>query len=208
MGGELGAPRARRGSVMLLPPALFLGIVLSGRPTLPLSVTSAARLPPSNTARVAPVHLCGGSDPDKDADESKADAKKAWLSKRDQSSMKGKAGPAAGNSKKKPLYEVGEEAPAPGREKEYEAFKQDAAAACAGGPSFVPPPIDSDRRSRSPGLQRNFYDVPTSDFKRPHGMGAAPPPQQQQTRDPAPPAGGPGPTAASPAASAGSRRRR
>ena len=37
------------------------------------------------------------------------------------------------------------------------------------------PPIDGDRRSRSPGLQNNFYDVPTSDFKRPFGSGPAPP---------------------------------
>lgn len=29
--------------------------------------------------------------------------------------------------------------------------------------------IDSDRRSRSPGLRNNFYDKPTSDFKRPYG---------------------------------------
>ena len=32
-----------------------------------------------------------------------------------------------------------------------------------------PPPIDDDRRSRSPGLQNNFYDTSTADFKRPHG---------------------------------------
>lgn len=31
----------------------------------------------------------------------------------------------------------------------------------------VPPPIDEARRSRSPGLQNNFYDVPTDEFKRP-----------------------------------------
>ncbi|KOO22760.1 glucan -beta-glucosidase [Chrysochromulina tobinii] len=34
---------------------------------------------------------------------------------------------------------------------------------------YVPPPIDQDRRSRSPGLSRNFYEIPTADFKRPHG---------------------------------------
>ena len=31
--------------------------------------------------------------------------------------------------------------------------------------------IDSDRRSRSPGLARNFYDSSTADFKRPQGFG-------------------------------------
>lgn len=31
----------------------------------------------------------------------------------------------------------------------------------------APLPIDADRRGRSPGLQNNFYDSPTSDFKRP-----------------------------------------
>ena len=41
------------------------------------------------------------------------------------------------------------------------------------------PPIDEERRSRSPGLQNNFYEISTADFKRPHGMPrgvAAPPP--------------------------------
>eukprot|EP00618_Florenciella_parvula_P026482 CAMPEP_0119529154 /NCGR_PEP_ID=MMETSP1344-20130328/43203_1 /TAXON_ID=236787 /ORGANISM="Florenciella parvula, Strain CCMP2471" /LENGTH=200 /DNA_ID=CAMNT_0007568711 /DNA_START=115 /DNA_END=712 /DNA_ORIENTATION=- len=33
------------------------------------------------------------------------------------------------------------------------------------------PDIDDDRRNRSPGLQNNFYDKPTSDFKRPYGSG-------------------------------------
>ena len=34
--------------------------------------------------------------------------------------------------------------------------------------SVVPPPIDSERRSRSPGLQHNFYDMDISDFKKPY----------------------------------------
>mmetsp|Transcript_9028 Transcript_9028/g.21181 ORF Transcript_9028/g.21181 Transcript_9028/m.21181 type:complete len:342 (+) Transcript_9028:155-1180(+) len=33
------------------------------------------------------------------------------------------------------------------------------------------PDIDDDRRNRSPGLQNNFYETPTSDFKRPYGGG-------------------------------------
>lgn len=45
----------------------------------------------------------------------------------------------------------------------------------AGRPSIVMqyrsrgPPIDEDRRSRSPGLKNNFYDMPREDFKRPYG---------------------------------------
>jgi len=37
-----------------------------------------------------------------------------------------------------------------------------------GGPAMPMPPIDDDRRNRSPGLQNNFYETPTSDFKRPY----------------------------------------
>ena len=51
------------------------------------------------------------------------------------------------------------------------------------GPASPPPPIDDERRARSPGLAKNFYDLPQSDFKRPYGFGggggggqAAPPP--------------------------------
>ena len=33
------------------------------------------------------------------------------------------------------------------------------------------PIIDDDRRNRSPGLERNFYDISTVDFKRPYGGG-------------------------------------
>jgi outer membrane murein-binding lipoprotein Lpp len=71
----------------------------------------------------------------------------------------------------------GAESPMPGREREYEAHMQSQGAAhVASGPAFVPPPIDTERRSRSPGLRRNFYDVSIADFKRPHGMpgGAVP----------------------------------
>ena len=103
------------------------------------------------------------------------------------------------------LYSVSDETPMPGREKEYEAFKQMSEAQEANlraapppgqrpqgaQPShseflpptpndFKPPPIDAERRNRSPGLQHNFYDLSTADFKRPHGMprGAAPPEPQ------------------------------
>ena len=36
-------------------------------------------------------------------------------------------------------------------------------------PSTAAPPIDEERRGRSPGLQKNFYDVPVADFRRPYG---------------------------------------
>eukprot|EP00966_Prymnesium_polylepis_P311347 7193304-Prymnesium_polylepis.1 len=73
------------------------------------------------------------------------------------------------------VEEYGAEMPAPGREEEYAAY----VARAGGGGANVPPPIDSDRRSRSPGLQNNFYDGSTADFKRPHGMagGAVPTPE-------------------------------
>ena len=59
----------------------------------------------------------------------------------------------------------------PGREREYEANKSQGGVDGMGGPAHVPPPIDAERRSRSPGLNKNFYDVSTSDFKRPYGFG-------------------------------------
>eukprot|EP00966_Prymnesium_polylepis_P008460 195067-Prymnesium_polylepis.1 len=50
------------------------------------------------------------------------------------------------------------------------------------------PRIDEERRTRSPGLQNNFYDVPMDDFRRPHPMaGASAPPA------PVPPAATPPP---------------
>merc|ERR1719182_1330914 len=78
------------------------------------------------------------------------------------------------------------ETPMPGREKEYEAYQQQVSAMGAAGPAPEIPPIDADRRSRSPGLQNNFYETSTADFKRPHGMprGASAPPMS------APPASG------------------
>eukprot|EP00966_Prymnesium_polylepis_P198495 4600007-Prymnesium_polylepis.1 len=62
-------------------------------------------------------------------------------------------------------------------QREYAAMKTTSPDA-ARGPVHTPP-IDAERRSRSPGLHNNFYDVPTADFKRPHGMptGAPPPPE-------------------------------
>ena len=36
-------------------------------------------------------------------------------------------------------------------------------------PPSLPPPIDQERRGRSPGIQNNFYSSPTADFKRPYG---------------------------------------
>ena len=61
------------------------------------------------------------------------------------------------------------------------------------------PPIDEERRSRSPGLQNNFYEISTADFKRPHGTGRAPPPPSDGSPDAAsagaPPAPSPPPAA-------------
>lgn len=59
------------------------------------------------------------------------------------------------------------------------------------------PPIDEDRRNRSPGLSRNFFDTDIADFKRPFGMGAgavpeAPPAATHQAGTHAPPAAGMG----------------
>ena len=69
------------------------------------------------------------------------------------------------------LYQVGEEMPMPGREKEYKEFiSQSVGADASTGPVRPPPPVDAERLSRSPGLQNNFFDVSTADFKRPHGM--------------------------------------
>ena len=62
--------------------------------------------------------------------------------------------------------EFGAEAPMPGREQEYGT---DQNAAQPGGANAPPPPIDAESRSRSPGMQRNFYDTAITDFKRPYG---------------------------------------
>ena len=43
-------------------------------------------------------------------------------------------------------------------------------------PPASAPPIEEWRRSTSPGLKRNFYDVPISDFKKPYGGPVSPPP--------------------------------
>ena len=84
----------------------------------------------------------------------------------------------------------------PGREKEYEAYQAQLAeqGGPAAGPAFVPPPIDEERRNRSPGMVNNFYEVDQSDFKRSYGSGAAPPPVPGT---PAPPVGQPPVPAAS-----------
>lgn len=73
----------------------------------------------------------------------------------------------------------GVETPLPGREKEYEAVRGAVSSPRSGlqqnvydAPSSAAPPIDEERRQRSPGMVRNFYETPTADFKRPHGMRA------------------------------------
>ena len=67
------------------------------------------------------------------------------------------------------------------REREYDTFPQQPPGPQAGPRRSYrqPPPVDAERRHKSPGLRNNFYDLPTADFKRPHGV---PPP------DPPPPA--------------------
>jgi len=89
------------------------------------------------------------------------------------------ASPAAGAGLSNEVFDpsdqsgYGEESPMPGREKEYYARKAEAAKPAA--ETALPPArgkaphIDSDRRDRSPGLQNNFFDTSTADFKRPHG---------------------------------------
>ena len=92
------------------------------------------------------------------------------------------------------LYAVGEETPMPGREREYNEYKQQyhpvstesASAPVMSAPvaarAPAGPPIDEERRNRSPGMVTNFYDTSTADFKRPHGMlaGAPAPPSTPQ----------------------------
>ena len=72
------------------------------------------------------------------------------------------------------LYSIGAETPMPGREREYRDFKAQGGSTAgpggARGPAYDPPPIDEDRRSKSPGMQRNFEAGSTADFKRPYGM--------------------------------------
>ena len=100
--------------------------------------------------------------------------------------------------------EYGAESPMPGREKEYEEFKareQAGAEGVGGAPAYVPPPIDEERRNRSPGLSHNFYDVPMADFKRPYGFGrggASPPPEPPAAAAAAPQAATPPPRGISP----------
>ena len=65
--------------------------------------------------------------------------------------------------------EFGAESPMPGREKEYAAFKDQASSPTSGRPANQPPPVDEERKNRSPGMQNNFYEVSQADFKRPHG---------------------------------------
>ena len=62
-------------------------------------------------------------------------------------------------------------------------------------PAPSTPPIETWRRSNSPGLQNNFYDAPSSDFRKPYGGPSPPPP-------PAPPPTPPPPQAAPRAATA------
>merc|ERR1719174_229834 len=72
----------------------------------------------------------------------------------------------------------GAESPMPGREKEYEAYKAGQPVGADGGADAAqlerpdgldPPPIDEERRRKSPGVACNFWDLSTDDFKRPWG---------------------------------------
>ena len=104
-----------------------------------------------------------------------------------------------------PQVEFGAQSAAPGREAEYEAYnrrpnsppplgdgspiagreQEQASAPMKGGLPYAPPPIDTERRNRSPGLQHNFYDVSTADFKTPYGI----PPSTAPPAAPEPPEG-------------------
>ena len=58
------------------------------------------------------------------------------------------------------------------------------------------PPLDDERRQKSPGIQNNFFDKSTADFKRPHGSRGPSPgmPGPGAPQQPPPGAGGaPGP---------------
>lgn len=89
-----------------------------------------------------------------------------------------------------PPVEFGAQSPMPGRESDFETYLSQndegqgadngyldvqgragpsiaAETAGVGRGSMRPPPIDEERLRSSPGLQKNFYDVPTADFKRP-----------------------------------------
>ena len=85
-----------------------------------------------------------------------------------------------------PPIAFGEESPMPGRETDYEAIMAQAEAEAAAATPIATPPIDEERRSRSPGLQRAFYEMDMDDFKRPHGLGravAAPAPEAPPAAD-------------------------
>lgn len=75
--------------------------------------------------------------------------------------------------------EFGAESPLPGREAEYEKAKAEYEKTMRNGGAqsagVVPPPIDQDRRNRSPGIQRNFYDMPRDEFRRSYGGGGGEP---------------------------------
>ena len=64
------------------------------------------------------------------------------------------------------------------REREYDTFPQQPPGPQAGPRRSYrqPPPVDAERRHKSPGLRNNFYDLPTADFKRPHGVPPPDPP--------------------------------
>ena len=56
----------------------------------------------------------------------------------------------------------------PGREQEYDNYMRTGQSnPGATGPVNMPN-IDSERRQKSPGMQHNFYDLSTSDFKKPY----------------------------------------
>lgn len=62
--------------------------------------------------------------------------------------------------------------------------------------NYVPPPIDEERLARSPGIARNFWDMPQSEFKKPWGESSyapspqAPPPAKPAFRQPVAETGG------------------
>eukprot|EP00966_Prymnesium_polylepis_P312896 7230528-Prymnesium_polylepis.1 len=164
----------------MLAAAVALAVALSPQPTLPRVLQST----PGHTA--TPHHCALQTEPvghgRAGVPEMKADTKTAGLLG---AAIKWNAAPSAPiwpappgaldrerrKAKERADASFGHESVLPGREAEYEAFKAQGGAESAAGPAYEPPAIDDERRSRSPGLRNNFYDVSQADFKRPHGMG-------------------------------------
>ena len=115
-------------------------------------------------------------------EQSTAEFKRPYGTGRTAGSGASRMQPAPGARDFQPPAGYGDESPMPGREREYRereyrGFKGRGRGGRGGqggrggrGGPYRPSPIDEQRRRVSPGLQNNFYDLPSSDFKRPVGM--------------------------------------